>query len=61
LSRGDSLFVRVVAGANGTQRGAIRNDNDSGLAVAATGLLLIGDSVTAPDGTVIAPVELNLP
>ncbi len=61
MARGDSIFVRVVAGANGTQRGAIRNDNDSGEAVAATGLVLLGPTVTAPDGTVIAPVELNLP
>jgi hypothetical protein len=61
ISRGDPVFVRVVAGANGTQRGAFRNDNDSGLAVAATGLSFIEDSTTAPDGTVIAPIELNLP
>jgi hypothetical protein len=61
LAKTDSVFVRVVAGANGTQRGAIRNDNDSGLAVAATALTLLGPTVNAPDGTVIAPVELNLP
>jgi hypothetical protein len=61
LARGDSLFVRVVASANGTQRGALRNDNDSGTAVAATGIVLLDASTTAPDGTIIAPVELNLP
>lgn len=61
IARTDSLFVRVVASANGTQRGSLRNDNDSGTAVAATGLVVLDASTTAPDGTIIVPVELNLP
>jgi hypothetical protein len=61
IARTDSLFVRVLASANGTQRGALRNDNDSGTAVAATGLVVLDASTTAPDGTIIVPVELNLP
>lgn len=57
----DSVFVRLVAGTNGTQRGAFRNDVDGGEAVAVTTLRFAGASKAAPDGTLIAPVELNLP
>ena len=56
----DSPFVRVSVG-TGSQKGAFRKDIDSGSAVAATGVNFIGPSETAPDGTLVAPVELNLP
>lgn len=61
LVKTDSVFVRTNAG-TGTQRGAVRNDVDSGSCVAVTTLRFAGPSVLASDGvTRIVPVEINLP
>jgi hypothetical protein len=59
--KSDTPYVRISTG-TGTQRGALRNDADSGTCVVATGLRFAGPSQTSSDGTsLIVPVEVNLP
>jgi hypothetical protein len=61
IIKSNSVFVRTNSG-TGTQRGAVRNDADSGSCVAVTTLRFAGPSVLASDGvTRIVPVEINLP
>lgn len=60
IALGDSVFMRVATG-TGSQRGAFRNDIDSGSCQAVTTLRFAGASQTDPDGNLVAPVELNLP
>jgi len=61
VAKGDSVFVRINTG-TGTQRGAFRNDVDSGSCVAVSTLRFAGPSQTSSDGvSLIAPVEINLP
>jgi len=62
LALGASVYVRVQASGANTQRGALRNDADSGTCVLVSSLRLLGPTVTASDGSSIAaPVEINLP
>ncbi len=61
VSLGDTPFVRVATG-TGSQRGAFRNDADSGSCQDMSATFgFIGDAVQDPDGNWIAPVEINLP
>lgn len=57
----DTPYMRVATG-TGSQRGALRNDADSGTCqdVSAT-LKLLGPTVVDPDGNYVVPVEINQP
>jgi hypothetical protein len=56
----DSVFMRINTG-TGSQKGALRNDADSGTCVAVTSLSFVSASETAPDGTRVVLVEINQP
>lgn len=60
LALGDSVYMRVATGSF-AQRGAFRNDADSGTCQLVSALRFAGPTVTDPDGNRIVPVELNLP
>jgi hypothetical protein len=61
VSLGDTPYVRVATG-TGSQRGAFRNDADSGSCQdMSASFSFIGDAVQDPDGNYVAPVEVNLP
>jgi hypothetical protein len=62
VSVGDTPYVRVATG-TGSQRGAFRNDADSGSCqdVSSTFGTFMRDAVQDPDGDYIAPLEVNLP
>jgi len=60
IAFGDPVFVRVQPGTT-AQRGTLRNDIDGGTCMAVATLRFADASQTAPDGTLVAPVEINLP
>jgi hypothetical protein len=62
VSVGDTPYVRVATG-TGSQRGAFRNDDDSGSCQDVSGTFgtFIKDAVQDPDGNYVAPLEVNLP
>jgi hypothetical protein len=60
IALGNTVFMRINTG-TGAQKGAFRNDADSGTCVEVAALTFIGPSQTAPDGTLVAPVEINQP
>lgn len=63
VSVGDTPYVRVASGAGGSQRGAFRNDADSGSCqdVSSTFGKFIRDAVQDPDGNYVSALEVNLP
>ena len=61
MTPASTAFVRIAATASFAQRGVLRTDIDSGNAVAATGVTVVGNSFTDPNGALVVPVELNLP
>ncbi len=62
VSVGDTPYMRVATG-TGSQRGAFRNDADSGSCqdVSSTFGTFRQDAIQDPDGNYIAPLEINLP
>jgi hypothetical protein len=61
MTPASSVFVRIAPTTAEAQRGRLRTDIDGGTAVAATGVVVTGNSITDPNGQRIVPVELNLP
>ncbi len=61
IAFGDPVFVRAAVRAGFPLRGSFRNDVDAGTCFAFPALRFAGPSVAAPDGTLVVPVEINLP
>ena len=61
MTPASTAFMRIKATASNAQRGRLRTDADSGTAVAATGLTVVGNSFTDVNSQLVVAVELNLP
>jgi hypothetical protein len=63
VSVGDTPYVRVASGSGGSARGYFRNDADSSTCQDVSGTFgtFVGNAVADPDGSYIAPLEVNLP